>query len=123
MNTVNKTYHIDNIPSQRFDWEKSVELACESEDVAKEMAKMLQAKLKQFHQDVLETYQTNDIQALGRHVHKIHGGLCYLSAPQLHYLSYHLEAACQNNDSKIISEIMQIYPSCILDLHEDLSSL
>lgn len=120
---MDKPYSNQEIPSTEFNWQESVKLACDNEQIAKEMLDMLVVKLDQFHADISNAYSNKDFQTLQQQVHKLHGGLCYISTPKLRYLSYHLETACKTDNQAQIDEIMQQYPDCILSLHTILSGL
>jgi two-component system, NarL family, sensor histidine kinase BarA len=108
------------IPQPDFDWAASIELAHGQADIAKQLCTMLLDGLDQFSADIQSAHEQNNQEKLREHVHKLHGGLCYLGAPKLRYLARHLETACKQNNTTQINEITPPFLKAMIALKHKL---
>tara|TARA_A100001015_G_scaffold228147_1_gene257787 strand:+ start:492 stop:842 length:351 start_codon:yes stop_codon:yes gene_type:complete len=66
-----------------IDWQQSITLANNSEDVAKELLNMLISELPTNLQDITHAKTSGDNTTLLHQVHKLHGACCYCGVPTL----------------------------------------
>ncbi len=90
-----------HIPEIHYDWRASLQLMGNKESVTQELAVMLQKSLPEFKAQLQAAFEKNDRSAIQTTAHKLHGGLCYVSAPRLKYLINSLETACKQRPEDI----------------------
>lgn len=99
-----------------IDWEQSKKLAGNKNDLARDMLEMLVNSLEEEWENIKQAYDMNDIPTLHKHVHKLHGALCYCGLPRLKMLASKLESAIKTN-------IMLSLPSLIDQLDNEINLL
>lgn len=100
-----------DVPSTDYDYTKTVELAGGDEKVAKQLTGMLADSLDEALSNIAQLQKESNFDAIQKEAHKLHGGLCYLSAPKLLYLVQHLEYACKINNTDLASRIIPLFTS------------
>lgn len=80
-----------------IDWEQSKKLAGNKNDLAKDMLELLISSLAEEWEAINQAYKIKDYPTLHKHVHKLHGALCYCGLPRLKALVSKLETAIKNN--------------------------
>ena len=116
-------FDISTIPSIVFDWEITLKHTNQSSELATQLCQMLSNGLNDFRNDIFSAYEAKNIALLKDHAHKLNGGLCYVTAPKLHYLSTHLETACRQSKQTLIDEIIAQMPMAFDELESELRSV
>lgn len=80
-----------------IDWTLSITLANNKPQVAEELLTMLVESLPKFQQDIIDAFQLGDMQKLRAHVHKLHGGACYVGVPYLKEITAEIESMIKTN--------------------------
>lgn len=83
---------------QSTDWNLGVTLTAGNEELAKDLFTMLINELPNTQELINTAYKNHDIKAFKDHVHKLHGGCCYVGVPKLKYLAKTLEMAAIKQD-------------------------
>ena len=89
-----------------IDWTLSIQLAAGNLQLAKDLFIMLINDLPKSQGAINHAYQAYDWQDLRHHVHKLHGGCCYVGVPKLKFLAKTLELAIINVEHKQIKILL-----------------
>ena len=116
-------FDLNDIPPQIFDWEVTLKHTNQSKELAMQLCQMLSNGLNDFRTDILGAYEVKNIELLKDHAHKLNGGLCYVTAPKLHYLSTHLETACRQDKPQLIDQIIAQLPTAFDELESKLRKI
>lgn len=81
-----------------IDWALCVSLANNKPQVAEELLTMFTESLPKFQQDILVAFQQQDMQKLRDHIHKLHGGACYVGVPKLKTTAAEIETLIKKNN-------------------------
>jgi len=74
-----------------FNWEETLRIVNNKENIANDLANMLEKELPIFQQQLQIALTNEDIEAIRHHIHKLHGACCYFSVPKLKNLVQSLE--------------------------------
>jgi len=89
----------DENPTQRaLDWPAAIELAGGSEDLARDLLRMLLEEAPRLLDGLDEQLTSGDPQRLWEDAHKLHGSTAYCGVPALRAASSALEAAIKAED-------------------------
>lgn len=78
-------------PTISFDWQATVAQLSNSEAAAKDIVGLFINTLTDFQSKINLAYQTEHEADLKFHVHKLHGGCCYVSVPRLKFITNELD--------------------------------
>lgn len=93
-------FDLTHLPNTEFDWPQTLKIHQGNEALSTQLSGMLLDQLPEFEQAFTDAYVQQNWQELGKQVHKLRGGLCYLSAPKLNFLLKNLEEQIINNNSE-----------------------
>ncbi|WP_144391364.1 two-component sensor histidine kinase BarA [Pleionea sediminis] len=101
--TKEKSDRKEKSESSSIDWELSVKMAGGKEELAKDMIKMLIEHIPEARDEIIESYESKDLENLLKRVHKFHGATCYVGVPQLRQLAnqYETELKQEGINSKV----------------------
>lgn len=92
-----------------LDWEESLQLANNEEQLAKDLLDMLIKELPEFQAEFKKAIQSNDRNQLKQQSHKLHGACCYIGVPKLRQLTEMLEDQSQSiNQDQLANLVNQI---------------
>ncbi len=80
-----------------FDWEESLRLSNNKEDLAKELLGMLEKELPEFQTNLKQAISAKDNEQLRHNAHKLHGACCYTGVPRLKQLAKQLESQIRSH--------------------------
>jgi PAS domain S-box-containing protein len=66
-----------------IDWVTSLHQSNEDEKLVRELLKIIDIDLKMSQETLAEAYRSQDMDSLRKELHRIRGGICYLTLPQL----------------------------------------
>ena len=89
-----------------FDWQESLKLSNNKENLAKDLLEMLKQDLPQFQASLKEALQTNNIESLKHHSQKLNGGCCYCGVPRLRQLAEQLEAQIKTHKKEQLAGLV-----------------
>ncbi len=92
---------------QSLDWQECLRLSNNKEDLAKELLAMLKTDLPNFRNDINQALQSNNIQQLQDHTHKLHGACCYCGVPRLKQLTEQLETQIKTHKSDQLASLVK----------------
>lgn len=96
------------ISLKTIDWNLSLKLANNREDLAMELLALLMAELPQAQRSINEAYQTQNQETLHHYIHKLHGASCYCGVPRLKEIAALLETKIKNNNEKNLENLLNI---------------
>ena len=114
-------FDLHNLPHTEFDWPETLKIHQGNEALATQLSAMLLNQLPEFEKNFALASKNQNWQELGKQVHKLRGGLCYLSAPKLDFLLKNLEDQAHNNHSKNIQALYLLVIESMARLKEVLS--
>lgn len=93
-----------------IDTKLALEKANGNSELAKELFTMLINELEPLLQQIKSSYQSNSIQDLLDHAHRLHGSTAYCGVPDLKSTAQKLEASVKNqkNNDEILSNIENV---------------
>ncbi|QLH42830.1 MAG: Hpt domain-containing protein [Coxiellaceae bacterium] len=91
-----------------LDWEKSVKLANNNSQLAKEMLQMLLTELPDVYAAIIAKHRTNDWVGLYELIHRIHGAACYCGVPRLQSVLSKIENNLKMNNTSHIDQYIDI---------------
>ena len=100
-------FNANNIPTTVFDLDQTRASAQHQAAMVKRLIDLLLTALETSAAALQSAYANHSIDDMRMQAHKLNGGLCYVSAPQLHYLTRALEQACIDQSD---TDIDLIYP-------------
>lgn len=112
---------LSQLPNTEFDWPQTLKIHQGNEELASQLSKMLLEQLAEFQVSFAQAYQNQDWQSLGKHTHKLRGGLCYLSAPKLEFLLKNLEEQIRNNHLENVPRLYTLSIASMARLKDVLS--
>jgi two-component system aerobic respiration control sensor histidine kinase ArcB len=80
-----------------IDWNASLKLVNEDENLLHELVDIVNLDLKMCQQTLSKAYSIHDDEALRKELHRVRGGICYLSLPQLDSALSHFHEAVKAN--------------------------
>jgi two-component system sensor histidine kinase BarA len=80
---------LENLPI--IDWESATRLAGNKRDIAEEILGMLIKNLPQDIAAINESWEEKNYWEMSKHLHKLHGALCYCGLPRLKTVVAQLE--------------------------------
>lgn len=89
-----------------IDWDLSLKLANNREDLANELLTLLMTELSQTQTEINQAYQDHDFERLHHYVHKLHGASCYCGVPRLKEVTCLLETDIKNKNNKNIKNLL-----------------
>ena len=89
-----------------FDWQESLKLSNNKEDLAKDLLGMLKKELPQFQIALKKAFQTNNTEELRHHTHKLNGACCYCGVPRLRQLANQLETQIKTHKQDQIADLV-----------------
>ncbi|MBA3535522.1 MAG: response regulator [Tatlockia sp.] len=66
-----------------IDWVASLHQSNDDEKLVRELLKIIDIDLKISQETLAEAYKSQDLESLRKELHRVRGGICYLSLPQL----------------------------------------
>lgn len=81
-----------------IDLDLGAELVGNNKDMAKELLTMLLNALPEHKIEISEAYKENNLEALVKATHKLHGATCYTGTPRLKASAQALEAAAKHQE-------------------------
>ena len=113
---------LTQLPNTEFDWPQTLKIHRGNEMLASQLSHMLQEQLPEFQDSFSLAYNNQDWVALAQQVHKLRGGLCYLSAPRLNQLLKHLETDILANQTDNIEDLYTLALTSMSRLRDVLSA-
>lgn len=92
--------------NQPIDWEKSVKIAGNKKELAKEMFFGLIKSLKPTQNNINTAFSQNDLFTMREEVHRLHGACCYCAVPALKNATHNLETALIKKEIERLSFLM-----------------
>jgi two-component system, NarL family, sensor histidine kinase BarA len=89
-----------------IDWQMSIKLAGNKQEIAKELLELLVLGLPNDLQVIKELYSNQKFNQLSQYFHKMHGAICYCGLPRLKYIIHHLEIVAKTNDIHALSPML-----------------
>lgn len=80
-----------------IDWALGTRLAGNNRQLAEEIILLLLKNLTQDVANINKLYQQHQLDELFKHIHKLHGAVCYCGLPRLKKLLSQLETDLKNN--------------------------
>jgi two-component system sensor histidine kinase BarA len=71
-----------------LDWQLTVNKLNGNEKAAREIITVFLKELPNLHLLVNQAYKSNDVNKLYEHLHRLHGGCCYVGVPNLKTITY-----------------------------------
>jgi len=115
------TIPASDIPTIIFDRQATLKLAQYKPEIVTQLLTLLLKSLDTVSEHAHQAYAQKDIESLRIQVHKLHGGLCYISAPQLLYLTQKLEKACIAHHQELIAQLFDPFCEAIDTLQATLN--
>jgi len=103
---TNSLSNQENQELQSIDWQLAKKLAADNMELAKDLFFMLLNDLPETKKHINAAFAANNLQELRNHVHKLHGGCCYVGVPKLKHLAKSLEIAIINLDTEQIKSLL-----------------
>jgi two-component system aerobic respiration control sensor histidine kinase ArcB len=94
---------------QVIDWAKSLEQCNGDEESLRELLSMLKLDIKISQEKIAAAYTSNDIKALREELHRVRGGIAYLTVPALDnaFAKFHEVVKTMPQNSR---QLQQLYP-------------
>lgn len=89
-----------------IDWDKTLKLAGNKVNLAKDMLMGLVDSLKPAQRNINQTYAKKDFKNMREQVHRLHGACCYCGVPGLKSAVSHLETALANKETETINFLL-----------------
>lgn len=89
-----------------FDWEESLRLSNNKEDLAKELLGMLEKELPEFQANLKQAIGAKDNEQLRHNAHKLHGACCYTGVPRLKQLAEQLGSQIRSHKQDQLSTLV-----------------
>lgn len=90
-----------------LDWEECLRLSNNKEDLAKDLLQMLANELPTYQIELKKAAESNDLENLRHHAHKLHGACCYTGVPRLRQLTEQLESQLNAHPEDPLNGIIQ----------------
>ena len=85
-----------------IDWQMTVERLNGNIEAAREVLALFLKELPELQKMINDAYQSNQIELLYEHLHRLHGGCCYVGVPTLKISTYQF---CEAAKKKRVSEL------------------
>ncbi|OGT31123.1 MAG: hypothetical protein A3E87_04375 [Gammaproteobacteria bacterium RIFCSPHIGHO2_12_FULL_35_23] len=82
-----------------IDLEFGAKLVSNDKAMAKELITMLLAALPEHKKEIIAAYESNNLEALAKATHKLHGATCYTGTPRLKISVAELELAAKHHET------------------------
>jgi HPt (histidine-containing phosphotransfer) domain-containing protein len=93
------TKHIANKFEPVIDWELGTKLAANKQDLAKELLSGLANGLPASMEEIKQAHESQHLQDLQKHLHKLHGAVAYCGTPRLKKALSAYEKAIKKNET------------------------
>jgi HPt (histidine-containing phosphotransfer) domain-containing protein len=110
-----------DIPGTIYDHPTTIRLTGGQVAVANQICGMMIGSLKTIFDDILNSVEKEDMNSLRMSAHKLQGGLSYLGAPQLLYLTQHLESAARTDNIVLARDIFPLFCDAVSSLQKSLA--
>ncbi|AOE50251.1 two-component sensor histidine kinase BarA [Kangiella sediminilitoris] len=92
---------------ETLDWDLSLKLANDKEDLARDMLKMMVESNHETGRVIHACYQAQNFDELLQHIHKLHGASCYVGTPRLKRLSNQYESKLKKQQYNLLEDLHQ----------------
>lgn len=97
--------NLENLPV--IDWESAIKLAGNKREIAEEILGILIKNLPDDMTAINLSWQQKQYIEMGKHLHKLHGALCYCGLPRLKKLVVSLEKNIKQVEFDTLPELMR----------------